>query len=167
MFQMSEKLLKPVYECRAARFVLQDCEAALHELRQNPKGQLWRLRWILAVTLLRTVREALTNIDAKSPEVRPEPQTLVGGFFGRMKATKPLPAIYWEIICEEPNNLLHYYETVAWQRTPGPAPVYEIIAGSFVGRDPRDVLQEAIDWWQNELDELELRAAAIEFEARL
>lgn len=38
--------------------------------------------------------------------------------------------------------------------------------GSFRGRDPRNIVQEAIDWWQQQINAMEADAAQLQFEDR-
>jgi hypothetical protein len=44
---------------------------------------------------------------------------------------------------------------------PGGATTYEHVMrdGSFAGQDPRDVVQQAIAWWHEYLDQIDRRAA--------
>ena len=192
----------PVYEAKWARIVLADCRAALEELREEPTGDTWRIRWVGMLALLRAVRDVMTRIDGESDEVDPKMREEIGKFWKRMKATKPEPAIYWEFICEDANNILHYYKFSAVQtvtrRTAeaeavtstsaaastvysiggngrvlggdaGAVPVadapiaeraYPMKSGSYEGQDQRDVVQMAIDWWEEEIGEMEARAMA-------
>jgi hypothetical protein len=54
-----------------ARTVLELCQVARGELAESRMGSHWRLRWVAAITLLRTVAHVLSHIDRNSgPELR-------------------------------------------------------------------------------------------------
>jgi hypothetical protein len=106
-----------------------------------------------------------------------------------MNASKPEPRIFWGFIEEERNNILKGYRSSAKQNVtiflsavrlnvivggqvvsapppppPPPDPLYEHVMaeGPFIGRDPRDLVGEAINWWRDYLDEIDRRAAELE-----
>lgn len=161
-----------------ARLALQDCRAALEELRANPTGLVWRTRWAAAVALLRSVGHVLEKVDgARDPAMA----KAVRAKFADLKAKRPEPEIFWEFIEPERNNLLKEYRTAAKQNvtvrpgtahlnprtgeqhsTPGLPALYEHVMsdGHFQGRDPRDLVQEAIDWWEGYLNEVDASAKA-------
>ena len=183
---MSEDNTDCRFQATLARDVLNDCWEALRELREDPLGQTWRIRWVGSLALLRTVREVLTNVDAKTkPYLKPG----IDKWYARMGETKP--DIYWNFIMKDTNNILHEYRFSAMQlvtfsvageeykglRTvktsaTSPAPpttplegeriaeqTYLMKDGPFEGQDQRDVVEEAINWWKEQIDEIELRAA--------
>jgi hypothetical protein len=161
-----------------AHEVLRDCEAALQDLRSGV-GLHWRTRWVSAVTLLRIVGHVLHKVDStRSPELR----DAIDAAYAQLKATRPEPKIYWEFIEEGRNTLLKLYEfgvqqnvTVrpgsAWLKKatgesgayPSGPTTYEhlVRGGSFVGQDPRDVVQLAIDWWRSYLDYIDQLATKL------
>lgn len=160
-----------------ARAVLQDCEAALGDLRSGATGLLWRTRWVAAVALLRTVGHVLDKVDGRrSPQLR----TAVGAAYEELNRTRPEPRIFWQFIEEERNNLLKVYEFGVQQNvtlrpaTPwfnlgtgeggsaggGPTTYEHLVrGGQFAGQDPREVVQQAIDWWKEYLADVDRRAA--------
>jgi hypothetical protein len=101
------------------------------------------------------------------------------------KANKE-PKIFWEFIDEERNLILKEGELragqstmvtivgvqatalVAGQSPPPPPPQqsprathsYHMTGGSFAGRDPHDLVEEAIQWWRSELEAIEKNANA-------
>lgn len=184
---MIEKI-KPKFHVPVTRIVLEDCRTALHQLRQEPAAAVWRIQWVGMLALLRTVRHVLTEVDGRSEDVHPKLREKIGGFLQRMKSNKPEPKIYWCFICEDANNILHYYGFSALQtirrygtnttvtervsaastfEVSGPLEsavhierVYEMKSGPFKGRDQRDVVEEAIEWWEKEIEEMIDRAAA-------
>ena len=103
------------FEAISARNVLNDCRAALCELKRDPIGQEWRLRWVGTLALLRTVGEVLTNVDRQSDDVRPALKEEIGQFFKRMQETNPEPVIYWKFIRGDANGILHAYKFRAVQ----------------------------------------------------
>jgi len=154
----------------AAREVLDDCRGALAELVDGVQGRQWRRRWVVAVVLLRAVGHVLDKVDAeRSPAYR----AAVSAWWARVKRSKPMPEIFWSFIEDERNTILKEYRTSAGQgatvqvggiefnlRTgevhadqPGPTiHHYTINSGPFAGREQRDLLLEAIAWWERELD---------------
>ena len=95
-----------------------------------------------------------------------------------LKRSKPKPLIYWEFIEAERNLVLKEYKHTAGQgvrATGGTATydelgsliesepgaieyVYQIMSGPFEGRRQHDLIQEAIDWWQDHLDRIDRSA---------
>ena len=181
------------FEAMMARTVLEDCRAALRELQSEPSGQAWRIRWVAVLGLLRTVRDVLTRVDGISEDVHPALREEIRKFPSHMKETKPEPEIYWEFICGDANNILHYYNfsavqsvrlpldngdkslevsasaktrvSVVLQTREAPAErIYRMKTGPFKDQDQRHVVEKAIDWWQEQIEEMEDRAAASVFE---
>jgi hypothetical protein len=84
--------------------------------------------------------------------------------------------IFRDFIEQERNNVVKEYEFGAYQgvRHSGhppygvmvgvanrPHPIYPMSPGGpYAGRDQRDLVREAIDWWEKQLDEIETRAGA-------
>jgi hypothetical protein len=159
-----------------ARDVLRDCEAALADLRSGPTGYLWRTRWNAAISRLRTVGYALKNGDGeRSAALR----AAVDAAWAEVVATKPEPIILWEFIDAERHKVEHESEFGAHQHVtarpgslsingatgesgsdPAGPTTYEHVMGEgpFAGQDPRDVVQQAIEWWRQYLDDLDRRA---------
>ena len=193
-------------EARWAKHVLGDCRFALSQLRQNPTGQNWRIKWVGMLALLRTVGEVLTHVDRKDKTVHPALKKEISEFFGRLGATKPEPKIYWSFMDRDANMILHQYKFSALHTHTRTSPrsfggitikssavtqfasdstertteipraanagttlvnEYLMKTGPFKGQDQRDVVQQAIDWWDNEIDEIETRAAAKLFKKHL
>lgn len=160
----------------AARETLVDCCGALAELIDGVQGRDWRRKWILAVVLLRTVGHVLDKVDgAKSSSYR----AAIDKWWSGIKASKPAPTIFWALIDEERNSILKEYQTAAGQgvsvggmfieinqRTgeqkvhPTMPPIYHYTfnSGSYKDRDQREVLLEAIDWWEQQLSVIDRQA---------
>ena len=196
-----------VIEATWTRRVLEDCRLALFQLRKNPTGADWRIKWVGMLALLRTVREVLKNVDGKDETTPLVLRKEISEFFDRMGATKPEPRIYWSLMAGDANMILHQYKfsavhmhtrispgsltnTIATTSTITRAVatdstertiksmgaanagttlvnVYLMKTGPFEGQDQRDVIEQAIDWWDKEIDELEIRAFAQVIKKRL
>jgi hypothetical protein len=131
---------------------------------------------VAAVALSRTVGHVLDKVDGeRSPQLR----AAVDAAFEELKAASPEPQIFWEFIKQERDNLLKVYEFGVQQNVtvrPG-APWFNLATGEsgsvgggpttyehlvrggpFAGQDPRDVVQQAIDWWKGYLADVDRRA---------
>jgi hypothetical protein len=157
----------------AAREVLADCRGALEELVDGVQGPTWRRRWIIAVVLLRAVGHVLEKVDgARSDKHKVE----ISRWWARLNSAKPNPAIFWLFIEEERNTIVKEYQTNAGQGVTVQGKVFEINlrtgeqkvdppkpplyhytmnAGHYKDRDQRELIAEAIQWWETELDALD------------
>ena len=159
-----------------ARLALLDCEAALEDLRSEPRGLQWRTRWAAAVALLRAVGHILKNVDHQSSRAM---AVAIDAEFAALKATKPEPAIFWQFIDQERNNILKSYKPSAKQNVTIQVPTivvnrhtreawmegetevaYDHVMsdGPFQGRDPREIVAQAVVWWREYLDRVDQRA---------
>jgi hypothetical protein len=69
-----------------SRNILQDCRIALALLENEPRDSEWRVHWVAAVTLLRTVGHVLSKVDGgQNPKVRASADAL----FAQWKGTRP------------------------------------------------------------------------------
>lgn len=169
---------RSIIEATQARRVMEDCGAALEDLRDEPKGARWRRVWVMNVALLRAVGHVLDKVDGESCA---EMRAAVDAHWKSLNATKPAPPIFWEFIEQERNNVLKGYRIGAGQGVvirlggmqanttgpgqppdpPGPTTyTYTIIGGPFDGQDQRDIIQRAIEWWEEQINEIEARAGA-------
>jgi hypothetical protein len=146
-----------------ARLVLDDCRDALTDLHDKLKGGEWRRRWAAAVGLLRTVGYVLDKVDAKSSL---ELRAAVDAKWAALKKSKPEPAIFWGFIEDERNWIVHEYAPRAGQGITIPVSnpdqsvtSYRMNEGLFAGRDPRDIVRIAVEWWDNYLKEIEAEVA--------
>lgn len=162
-----------------ARLALRDCISVLEKMHTDPKGAEWRIAWIAAVALLRAVGHVLDKVDA---EIDPRLRRPVDAWWVELNESKPLPTIFWDFIEQERNNVLKELTFGARQNvtvqlghielnvrtgesrsTPGGPIIYDygMGAGPFADRDPRDVVEEAIEWWHEQLDGIEAGAAGL------
>jgi len=145
-----------------ARAVLDDCRDALADLHDKLQGGEWRRRWAAAVGLLRTVGYVLYKVDAKSS---PQLRAAVDAQWAALKKSEPEPAILWGFIEDERNRIVKEYASRAGQGVTiligGPEAIYSyrMNEGPFAGRDPRDLVREAIEWWDTCIKEIESEVA--------
>lgn len=153
----------------AARVVLQDVIYVRNILEDEPRQVEWRLNWILAVVLLRSVGHVLNNVDgASSPEVK----RLANKLHAEWKKDHPGHAIFRDFIERERNSIVKEYQ---FTMTAGPVPIIATIAqedgfdtirqalleeniyrpmgdGPYQGEDGRTMIDDAIAWWKMQLD---------------
>lgn len=138
-----------------ARVVLNDCRDALTDLHDELQGGEWRRRWAAAVGLLRTVGHVLDKVDGESgPQLR-------AAVDARWAARKK-SMIFSGFIEDERNRIVKKYAPHAGQGITIPVSnpdqsvtSYQMNEGPFAGRDPRDLIREAIEWWDEYLREIE------------
>jgi len=166
-----------------ARYVLQDCREALAELEKEPAGAVWRVRWVAACTFLRIVGDVLESVDQQNTKRHP-PELIQAIREHRtiLKNTEADLGRYWSQIREQVNSLIHCYDFQARQgvltqlsddinpKTGIPlakitGKTYDIVSGPFEGMDQRDFLKDAINWWDEQLSEIELKAAVLKIKS--
>jgi hypothetical protein len=158
-----------------AREALEWCRYGHRKMRSNPTmGPDWVLDWVLiwagTIALLRAVGHALVNEDA---EIDARMKKAQRAWWDTLKATKPNPSIFWEFIERDRNLLLKEAELTVEPsvsggtiprhapQPPQPPPIYnyKMKSGRFAGQDPRDLVRDAIKWWEEQLDDIEQKAA--------
>jgi hypothetical protein len=163
---------------KAARLVLDDCRYALAHHSEDLQGEAFRVSWVRIVALLRAVGHILEKVDARCDPLLAQ---IIDSEWKKLKATKPEPRILWEFIEQERNNVIKLYEIGVDRgiRINGPQmqghqttieidlvkirggrfesqPAFSHIrSGTFVGRPEKEVAQEAIDWWERYLDNID------------
>lgn len=156
-----------------AREVLEDCRVAVSKLKDGISGRDWRIAWVTSVALLRAVGHVLQKVDSQT---NPRLQQAISTAWQKLAESRPEPAIFWSFIEEERNSILKEYRMTAGQGVtvrPGTAHInlrtgeqwsepglptlyrYEMHSGPYAGRDQRDVLSEAIAWWEMYLDKID------------
>lgn len=165
-----------------AREVLDDCRVALSLLEEETDIQRWRIHWAAAVALIRAVGHVLDKVDGENPSIKQAAHAA----FKQWKSPDPKHEIFREFIERARNNLLKEYRSdvhplaevaLAVEFTAQPeggsppvrfAHVGEIgeniyrplIDGPWEGDDARDVLANAIAWWDGQLAVIERKAGA-------
>lgn len=148
-----------------ARKVLADCKTAHELLEIESDAVRFRLLWISGVALLRSVGHVLRKVDSNGD---PKVARAINIAWKRWSEDKGANAIFWDFIEEERNNILKEYEfgflsgPIEVLVTPNNAlftldenlfcPISE---GHFGGKDCRDVMAEAIAWWETQLDRID------------
>ena len=159
----------------AARRVLADCEAALAMLEDEQDEQRWRVLWVGAVALLRSVGHVLRKVDGHTPRSR----AAINAAHQNWKSRQPEHLIFREFIEKARNNILKEYQlnvldsaeaAVAVVDSDAESVTHEtpliidenlfrsVTDGFGTGEDARDVYREAIGWWKAELSCLEAMA---------
>ena len=166
-----------------ARQVLYACNQALAELEAGPPQELWKLRWFTAVAALRAVGHVLKNVDQASGN--DAMQTAIDNAWGRWQADRSAHPIFWDFIEEERNRVLKEFTFGASQDlivqvpaarfqinpdgrwtplNPGATGGWQftdrIRGGPFEGQVGCDVVRQAIEWWEQQLDQIDQEAAA-------
>ena len=165
------------------REALEDCRLALTMLEEETDLRRWRLIWFGAITLARSVGHVLDKVDAK---LDAELNKLSQEAYRRWNSTAPEHEIFREFIDKERNTIVKEYQFnihpseevhVAIMGTYRPvsggdeiqeADVFPIgdniyrpiLDGYREGDDARDVLSDAIGWWETELQSIERKLAA-------
>lgn len=167
----------------AARRVLKDCRLALAMLEEETDQARWRVHWAAAVGLARAVGHVLDKVDGKDPLTK----KLAAAAFKRWKSTAPEHEIFREFIERERNSILKEYhfryhplEEVQMAVTytlqhpitgerlraaelfPLGDNIYRpLLDGWREGDDARDVLSDALEWWDGELSALEFARSKV------
>jgi hypothetical protein len=165
------------YMTARARLVLDDCRLALQLLEDETDLRRWRLHWVAAIALIRAVGHVLDKVDGKSQAVKAASRTA----YARWTGNAPEHEIFREFIERERNTILKQYDfnlhpheevefvLVSKLQRPSDGAVVEaaevfpigdniyrpLLDGFREGDDARDVLSEAIAWWDVELAAIE------------
>jgi hypothetical protein len=160
-----------------ARLVLEDCRLALQLLEDETDLRRWRLHWLAAIALIRAVGHVLDKVDGKSPAVRAASRTA----YARWTGDAPEHESFREFIERERNTILKEYDfnlhpgdqveiavPVALRRlsdgalvqAAGIFPIGDniyrpLLDGFREGDDARDVLSDAITWWDEQITAIE------------
>jgi hypothetical protein len=163
----------------AAREVLSRCSYLLKELREAPTGVAWEAKYSGALALLRSVGHVLDKTDSSFSTAL---KTAISQWWKELKSRKSADAIFWQFVDQDRNLILKESKLragqsvsvfvqgvsavalAAGQERPASVPqaavpkanfAYQMNAGPFVGDDPRDLIEEAIRWWNDQLDQIE------------
>jgi hypothetical protein len=175
---VDEKWLRPRTNMTTrARLVLDDCRLALRLLEDETDLRRWRVHWVAAIALVRAVGHVLAKVDGKAQALGSASRAA----YARWTSDAPEHEIFREFIEKERNTILKEYEfnlhpeeqvqiavPVTLQRVSDgmiveAATVFAIdeniyrpfLDGFREGDDARDVLLEAIVWWETELAAIE------------
>lgn len=146
-----------------ARRVLADCRRAHEILELETAEDQFRLLWVAGIALTRTVGHVLDKVDAKEDERLVK---IVRATYASWKEHRDANRIFWDFIEDERNQVLKEY---SFGFLAGPISLVAngevhkldenlfcpLSGGPFAGEDCRDVLGGAIEWWENQLCEIE------------
>ncbi|WP_208281537.1 hypothetical protein [Massilia oculi] len=158
---------------KASRAVLADVTLVRAILEDEVNTAQWRLHWILSVVLLRAVGHVLDKVDGRS---NAEVRKTANEMFKQWK-TDDKHRIFNQFIDLERNSILKEYET---QMSEGPVPIIvkllgpgniikdeqffideniyrPVVGGFYSGEDGRTLIDEALTWWTEQLDEIDRR----------
>jgi len=151
-----------------ARNVLEDCKRAWRWLDEESDADRYRLLWVCALALLRAVGHVLHKVDAEHNDgIR----VAVEALYRSWRDNREANSVFWHFIEEERNLILKQYElryeeapTVLIPSTINPS-AYQLdenlfcplTDGPFAGEDGRDMIEQAISWWETQLVSIEER----------
>ena len=132
-------------------------------LELESKPDTFRVLWVAGIALVRTVGHVLQKVDS---EKNYAVKTAVALIYAQWQSEKLNNAIFWDFIELERNQILKQYEFGFFE---GPVSILvknetyrlddllfcPIKYGTFAGEDCRDILKQAIDWWEQQLDLIE------------
>lgn len=146
-----------------AHEVLADCQHSLDLLQDESNPDNFRILWVAGIALARAVGHVLQKVDGESNN---RLRTAVDSAWASWKSDRSRNSIFWDFIEEERNQVLKQYEIGFFG---GPVNILAgdevhtlddnlfcpLSAGAFAGEDCRDVLEQAIRWWQQQLADIE------------
>ena len=130
------------------------------------RGERWLSRreiWVAGVALARAVGHVLQKVDCEHDGTT---KYAVASAYAAWKADKQANAIFWDFIEQERNQVLKEYElgflaepidvvAGAELHTLDEHLFCPIADGVFAGEDCRDILEQAITWWERQLSRIE------------
>jgi len=151
-----------------ARRVLADCKHALDLLQGESQPASFRVLWVAGIALARAVGHVLRKVDGKQEDAV---GAAIKSAYESWQTDRSGNAIFWNFIQEERNQVLKQYEIGFFA---GPVDVVAggeihtlddhlfcpMTDGSYAGEDCRDILEQAIQWWEQQLAAIEAAAQA-------
>jgi hypothetical protein len=152
-------------QCTTALRVLDLCDHALFQLERNPEESHWLFYWFGTLAALRAVGHAV-EADGHDPDCPPELKKAIEEHWNELNKIKREDGrprhIFWDFIYRDRNLALKEFSFNAAQNiektSSGRRLIYVIIEGPFAGKDPREVVREAIDWWREYVREIAISA---------
>jgi len=148
-----------------AKQVLEDCRRAHSLLELETDPQIFRILFVSAVTLCRAVGHVLDKVDSRE---HPELEVPVKNWWNNLNSDKTKNTIFHNFIEQQRNNIVKEY---VFSHDDQDQPIIvlpemeaftldellfcPITDGEFAGEDCRDILNEAIKWWDEQLTKLE------------
>ena len=159
-----------------ARLVLEDCRAALTDLRQvGNEPALFRRRWVAAITLLRAVGHVLYKVDRKRGDIHRrvidelwatgQPPIFTEFIsYARDLTIKEYRSRVYDVVrpdsslmsIEAPDSSAMAEGCFSFEDT---LPVLVFRDSPFYGKPINALIEEAIKWWEQYLDDVEKQIA--------
>lgn len=147
-----------------ARKALDDCKKTHELLEDETDDTKFRILWVAGIALARAVGHILDKIDSRQDD---NARRVISNAYEKWKRDREGNRIFWNFIEDERNRVLKEYEMGFLS---GPIRVAAsgqfftldenlfcpISDGAFKGEDCRDVLKEAIVWWERQLQTIEM-----------
>jgi hypothetical protein len=157
----------------AARRVLDDCRLAHAMLEGVTEPEHFRIIWVAALAMVRSVGQILDKIDGKDRSIKDAAKAR----YELWKGDTSNHLLFREFIKKERDLIIHEYSSTLDPRSAIPIALFNgrpaligendlafndafrldenifrpLISGPWAGEDARDVLHEAIEWWESEL----------------
>jgi len=151
-----------------ARLVLEDCRKAHSLLEEATDPQTFRILFVSAITLCRAVGHVLDKVDSKEG---PTLKDAIGLCWEDVQKNKEEHLIFHGFINKQRNLVLKEYQfshddsdqkiVVLPQMEEfllGERLFCPITEGDYAGQDCRDILSDAIGWWESRLTKVEKSA---------
>ena len=135
-----------------------------HELLEAETDDTeFRILWVAGIALARAVGHVLDKVDRKQND---RTKRVISNAYASWRRDKEGNKVFWEFIEDERNRVLKEYELgflFGPIRVAASGQLFTlnenlfcpISDGAFAGEDCRDVLREAIDWWERQLQSIE------------
>jgi hypothetical protein len=148
-----------------ARRVLADCRRAHELLEIETQEDRFRLLWVAGIALARAVGHVLDKVDGEQDNSLAR---IIRAKYASWKQHRSANSIFWNFIEDERNRVLKEY-SVGFLSGPmnivADNKIYTLDEnlfcplsdGAFAGEDCRDVLKSAIEWWERQLDDIEIQ----------
>lgn len=146
-----------------ANEILEDVKLAFDLLETEENEHKFKFYWIACVTLLRAIGHVLKKVDSDDKKAAPA----ISSWWTNLCADKASHRIFWEFIEKERNFILkeyefHYEPNVILgieNLSDGTMSLFQpdglyipISSGHYEGEDCRDIIKEAINWWETQLN---------------
>jgi len=154
-----------------ARQVLADCRLVHGMLEDEIDPDRFRVLWVGALSLLRAVGHVLAKVDGTEPRLKAASDAA----FKRWKDASQNHAIFTDFIEKSRNLVLKEYGFQIDLRQTVPVLVLDgsdnehfnldenifrpLVDGYGSGEDCRDIYAFALEWWDNQLKEIEVAAS--------
>lgn len=125
------------------------------------QGADWRIRWVGILALLRAVMHTLKNVDCKTD---PNLEETEAREWALLRETRSGASVFWEFIYRDRTLALKEYDLRSGQNVtifPGERSEYQYHMNApspYAGQDPRDVVDEAIQWLEAYIEAVEAGA---------